>query len=72
MSENNKYKEIAMFSTIVAEVVITPTLFGGAVYFLLRNSSTQLGFTSLAAILGLILAFYRISKLREQFEKHDP
>jgi hypothetical protein len=71
MSEENKYRQLAMFSTIVAEVVITPTALGFGAYWLTRGMSLQLVFTSVAALLGLVVAFYRISLLRKRFESND-
>ena len=70
MSEENKYRQLAMFSTIVAEVLITPSACGAAAYWLSKHSSLQIVFTSVAALLGLVVAFYRISLLRKRFEKN--
>ena len=69
MSEDeNKYRQLAMFSVIVAEVVITPSALGGAAYWLLRGSNFQIIATCVAGIAGLAIAFYRISLLRKRFE----
>jgi FtsH-binding integral membrane protein len=65
---DEKFRQLGMFGLIVGEVVITPTLLGGVAYFLLKNSALQLAITSLAALIGLGIAFYRISLLRKQFE----
>jgi hypothetical protein len=71
MSEENKYRQLAMFTTIVAEVVISPALLGGLAYYLFRNSALLGVFVPLAALLGLAIAFYRISQLRKRFEKNE-
>lgn len=65
---DEKFKQLGMFGLIVSEVVISPTALGGLAYFLLKGSSLQLAVTSLAALIGLGIAFYRISLLRKRFE----
>jgi uncharacterized membrane protein len=67
-SEENKYRELAVFTTIVAEVVITPSALGGAAFWLLRRSSFQVVATCIAGAAGLAIAFYRIFLLRKRFE----
>jgi hypothetical protein len=69
MSKEDSYRQLAVFSTIVAEVVISPGLLGGATYWLLRGSFLQPILTPIAAVLGLVIAFYRISLLRKQMDK---
>jgi hypothetical protein len=72
MSEENKYRQLAMFTTIVAEVVVSPCALGGAMYWLLRtHPDLQMIGTSVAALAGLGIAFYRISQLRKRFEQND-
>jgi hypothetical protein len=70
MSDGNKtkYHELAVFTTIVAEVVITPSALGGAAFWLLRGSRFQVIATCLAGVAGLSIAFYRISLLKKRFE----
>jgi uncharacterized Tic20 family protein len=65
MTEPNerKYKQLALFSIIVAEVVITPSLMGGLVYWLLKGKAMQMVATTLAALAGLGIAFFRIYQL---------
>jgi hypothetical protein len=65
MSEQNekKYKQLALFSVIVAEVVITPSIFGLVTHYLLKGKSIQIPATVLASLLGLVVAFYRIYQL---------
>lgn len=62
MTETNekKYKQLALFSIIVGEVVITPSILGGLAYWLLKGKPLQTTITTLAAFLGLGVAFYRI------------
>jgi hypothetical protein len=68
MSETNekKYKQLALFSVIVAEVVVTPSVTGGIAYFLLKNNSLQKVGTAVGALVGLIVAFYRIYLLHQK------
>ncbi len=63
MSEDERYRQLALFSVIVAEVVITPVGLGGLVYTLTKHSQGRVWYSLMAAILGLIIAFYRISLL---------
>jgi hypothetical protein len=62
-SEKQKYQQLALFSIIVAEVVVTPSLLGGLAFFLLKGQSSQTWATALAAFLGLGIGFYRIFRL---------
>lgn len=73
MNEPNekKYKQLAIFSVIVAEVVITPSVLGGLVYYLMKGRSFQMTFTTLAALLGLGVAIYRIYLLYQQQNKEE-
>ena len=70
MSDESKYRQLALFSVIVAEVVITPSALGFLVFWLLKGKSFQTAGTAIAALLGLVVAFYRISLLRKQMEKN--
>jgi hypothetical protein len=63
MSDDERYRQLALFSVIVAEVVITPVGLGGLVYALTKHASGRVWYSLLAAMLGLIIAFYRISLL---------
>jgi len=65
MTEPNerKYKQLALFSIIVAEVVITPSLLGGLAYWLLKGKPMHMVATTLAALAGLGIAFFRIYQL---------
>lgn len=71
MSDQNekKYKQLALFSVIVAEVVVTPSILGGLAYFLLKGKVLQIPITVLAALLGLVAAFYRIYRLYKMQDK---
>lgn len=62
MSDLNekKYKQLALFSVIVAEVVVTPSVLGGLVYWLLAGKPFQTAATAAAAFVGLGVAIYRI------------
>ncbi len=62
MSDLNekKYKQLALFSVIVAELVVTPSVLGGLVYWLMKDKALQSELTVVAAFLGLGVAIYRI------------
>ena len=65
MSDPNekKYKQLALFSVIVAEVVITPSALGGLAFWLMKGKSLQMALTAIGAFLGLALAIYRIYRI---------
>jgi hypothetical protein len=65
-----KYDQLAQFSIIVLEVVVTPSALGGAAYWFLRDHSQQMLFTAIAAGAGLVIAFYRISLLNKKWSKN--
>lgn len=62
MSDSNekKYKQLALFSVIVAEVVVTPSVLGGLVYWLMKGKELQITLSVVAAFVGLGIAIYRI------------
>lgn len=69
MSEEGKYKQLGLFGIIIGEVVISPCLLGGIVYWLLKNQRFQIPAAAVAAVLGLVIAFYRISLLRKTLDQ---
>lgn len=71
MSDEGKYRQLAMFSVIVGEMVITPSLLGGIGYWLSRGHSFQMMATLAGAIAGLGVAFYRISLMQRTFQDDD-
>ena len=66
---SEKYRQLGLFGVIVAQVVIAPAALGGLVYFLMEGKSGQYLFTAIAAVLGLGVAFYRISLIQKQSGK---
>jgi hypothetical protein len=71
MKTEMKYRQLAMFSVIVLEVVVTPSVLGGAVFYFCRGQSNQVIYSALAAALGLAIAFYRIGLLHKKWSKND-
>ena len=67
--QQQKYRQLAMFSTIIAEVVVTPSVLGGAAYYFSRESSNQTLYTGIAALAGLVIGFYRIYLLNRKWAK---
>lgn len=70
-SRENKYKQLALFSVIVAEVVVTPSALGGVTYWLLSEKPFQLVATAIAAFVGLGAAFYRIYRVYQNQKGND-
>ena len=61
--EEKKYKQLALFSVIVAEVVITPCALGGLTYWLMKGKELQMPLTAAGALLGLCVAMYRVYQI---------
>jgi hypothetical protein len=72
MSQDERYRQLALFSVIVAEVVITPAACGALIYFLVRESPYRLALSMLAVFGGLAIAFYRISLIIKRQKNRDP
>ncbi len=71
MSGDERYRQLAVFSVIVAEVVVTPLLIGGLTYHFFRDHPARTGLSVLGALLGLGLAFYRIMKIMKKSGHND-
>jgi hypothetical protein len=71
MSDEGKFKQLGLFGVIVAEMVVTPSLLGGLAFWLTRGHTYQLVITSLGAIIGLCVAFYRIALLQRTIKSND-
>ena len=71
--DSEKYKQLGLFSLIVAELTLLPGGLAGLTYYFVRQRD-PLGiswkvWTGLAACLGFGLAFYRIFLLTKQQNK---
>ena len=66
MSQDERYRQLALFSVIVAEVVFTPLALGGLLYFLARAHSFKIWLGMFVAMAGLAIAFYRITQLMKK------
>ena len=69
MSDQDKYRQLGLFSVIIGEVVISPCLLGGIAYWFSRDKSFQIPVAAVAAVIGLGVAFYRISLLRKTMDR---
>jgi len=67
-----KYKQLALFSVIIAEIVITPCVLGGLAYWLTKGKSFQMMLTCVAAFLGLCIGIYRIYTVYKTEIKDGP
>ncbi|NDG84694.1 MAG: hypothetical protein EBX52_06605 [Proteobacteria bacterium] len=61
MSQDERYRQLALFTVIMAEVIVTPVALGGLAYWLGRGSSAQFALAAAGAVAGLGIGFYRIS-----------
>jgi hypothetical protein len=66
MSQDERYRQLALFSVIIAEVVITPVALGGLIYFATKGLPARMALSAVGAVLGLVIAFYRISLLMKK------
>ena len=66
MSQDERYRQLALFSVIIAEVVITPVALGGLLFFLTKATPYRAAFAIVGALLGLGVAFYRISQMMKR------
>jgi hypothetical protein len=72
MSEpDERYKQLALFTLILAEVVVTPTVLAGGVYWLFRDQSFRNLAVFIAALAGLIVGFYRVALIQKRMKKNE-
>ncbi len=71
MSQDERYRQLALFSVILAEVVALPAVLGGVVWYLSRNLALQGALSAIAAVFGLGIAFYRISLMMKKQKTDD-
>ncbi|NDF14816.1 hypothetical protein EB061_05790 [bacterium] len=71
MSQNEKYRQLALFSVIVAEVVVTPAACGGLAYLLTDGFPARIGISLIAVFVGLAVAFYRISLMFKRQKRNE-
>ncbi len=69
-TEEKKYRQLALFSVIVAEMVITPSLIGGLCFWLSSGKDYRNIVTSVGVFLGLVVAIYRIYLIHRNQEKN--
>ena len=73
VTQENKYKQIGLLSTFIAEVVVTPCILGGVAFYFAQyfafNNNLQLVITTLATLLGLGIGFYRIILISKKLNK---
>jgi hypothetical protein len=72
MSQDERYRQLALFSVILAEVVMIPAVLGGLVWFAARNLAARGLLSTVAAVFGLGIAFYRISRMMKKQQANDP
>ncbi len=71
MSEENRYRQLALFTVIIAEVVVTPSALGGLLHWLTRNRPFQNIATVLGAFIGLLIGFYRVYLIQKNQKNHE-
>ncbi|MBU6153077.1 MAG: hypothetical protein KGP28_02135 [Bdellovibrionales bacterium] len=69
MREDERYRQLAVFSVIVVEVVGTPLVIGGLLGLVFRNHPSKVGITVIGALAGLAIAFYRIGQMVKKGSK---
>jgi hypothetical protein len=72
MSEpDERYRQLALFTLILAEVVVTPTLLAGGMFWLFRDRPFRNLAVLLAALAGLVIGFYRVSLIQKKMRKNE-
>jgi hypothetical protein len=73
MSEpDERYRQLALFTLIIAEVVVTPALLAGGMYWLFREGPFRNLAVLFAALVGLVIGFYRVSLIQKKMRKDEP
>jgi hypothetical protein len=73
MSEpGGRYRQLALFTLILAEVVVTPTLLAGGMYWLLQDRPFRNWAVFIAALAGLVIGFYRVAQIQKKTRKDEP
>lgn len=74
MNEGQKQrnKQLALFGVIVAEVVVNPTIFAGAAYWLTKEKSFQSIAVFAGAVVGLGIGFYRVYLVQKRMNQSEP
>jgi hypothetical protein len=66
------YSSLVLMSIIVVELVVGPAALGGLFYFISNrlqwNQSIQLWGTLISALLGMVIAFYRINLISKRWK----
>jgi len=72
MSEpNERYRQLALFTLIIAEVVVTPSILAGGMYWLFSDRTYRNIAVFIAALAGLIIGFYRVALIQKRMRKDD-
>ena len=68
---DERYRQLALFTLILAEVAVTPSLLAGAAYWIFKSESFRNLAVLFAALLGLCIGFYRVYLLQKRNRKND-
>ena len=72
MSESNeRYKQLALLTVILAEVVVTPTVLAGAAYWILKERPSRNLWVFVSALIGLGVGFYRVYLIQKKVRTDD-
>lgn len=68
---DERYRQLAMLTIILAEVVGTPSILGALAFWLLKETPLRNLWVSLAALLGLGIGFYRVYLTSKKYGNHE-
>ena len=71
MNEENRFRQLSLFSVIVAELLIVPSGLGGGIYLLTQKSNYKILYAGLGVMLGLGLAIYRIFLMSKRLTSEE-
>jgi hypothetical protein len=72
MSESDeRYRQLALFTQILAEVVVTPAVLAGGAFWWFRDRPYRNLVVFIAAVAGLVAGFYRVALIQKRMRKRS-
>jgi positive regulator of sigma E activity len=68
---DERYRQLALFTLILAEVAVTPSILAGAAYWIFKNQSFRNLAVLFSTFMGLGIGFYRVYLLQKRNQKND-
>jgi positive regulator of sigma E activity len=68
---DERYRQLALFTLILAEVALTPSLLAAAAYWIFKGQTFRNLAVLFSAFIGLSIGFYRVYLLQKRNRKND-